>query len=254
MADRGEEMKAMNWKTNMTRWMQLALVVGWCLIPALAGAMTFEDETADKAVPVVEQPTPAASAALEALAKGDIGSEDTHEPELAGAVPLGKKSSGGERGILSLLAMGLLGVGAFVTLMLLKKKRKGSPEEEALKMAVLQTIRVGAKHQISMIRVPGATLVVGLTEKGIETLAELPELAREERAPADDTILQAIAEKDTLATRVEEDDSNPFLDRVLGKTNRETPIFSSGYQPKDVSTDSGRRAVLRQLEQYRQTL
>ena len=155
---------------------------------------------------------------------------------------------------MSWLALGLLAIGSFVTLFLLKNKKKRTPEEEAMTMAVLQTIRVGAKHQISMIRVPGATLVVGLTEKGIQTLAELPELAREESTASIHSTLQAVASNDSLSSRVEEDDSNPFLDRVLGKTNRETPVFTSGYQPKDVSTDSGRRAVLRQLEQYRQTL
>ena len=91
-------------------------------------------------------------------------------------------------------------------------------------MAVLQTIRVGAKHQISMIRVPGATLVVGLTEKGIQTLAELPELAREESTASIHSTLQAVASNDSLSSRVEEDDSNPFLDRVLGNQPGNTGI------------------------------
>ena len=223
-------------------------------MPALAGAMTFEEEPSETALVPEDQPTPAASAALEALARGDVAESESPEPELATAVPLGKKSTGGERGLLSWLALGLLAIGSFVTLFLLKNKKKRTPEEEAMTMAVLQTIRVGAKHQISMIRVPGATLVVGLTEKGIQTLAEPPELAREESTASIHSTLQAVASNDSLSSRVEEDDSNPFLDRVLGKTNRETPVFTSGYQPKDVSTDSGRRAVLRQLEQYRQTL
>ena len=273
-------MNKQDW-TSAKTWTQTGLAVVMMLLPLTANGMTFESEknTAELAAPTaplalaiapalaapvapvaplapvaiapraVAPAVPALSPALSQLAAGTPAIAGTPSPtDLTGAeeeLTLGAPKS--ERGILSWIAMALLGCAAFGALVLMRKKKSnlvgGRPA-----MELVESIRVGAKHQISLVRVPGATLVLGVTEKGISTLAELPEdLQHLEKERPEESRLETRSE---ASIALEEEAPNPFLDRVLNLSSKRDVVSTSSARPRP--SDQERRAVLKRLEQYRQ--
>lgn len=83
------------------------------------------------------------------------------------------RSSGG--GLLRGLAMmALLGAGVAALWFLRKKGAKGGGKR-APDLELLGSLRVGGRWQVSLVRVPGKTLVLGATDKGLTLLATLGE-------------------------------------------------------------------------------
>ena len=87
-------------------------------------------------------------------------------PVLATSKPFAGINFGG----LGLFMMALLGAAGFLAY---RKKQDEISQAGDLTLEVASTIRVGAKWQVSLIRVPGRVLVVGATERGLELLTEL---------------------------------------------------------------------------------
>lgn len=240
-------------REKMNQLLKTGCFLGCLLLPFSASAITFDEQpeengiaaTQNTAVAQAAVSNEASEANLAALA-GQPGVQ-SNSAVIEEAPIAGRKTS--ERGVLSWIALGLLGLGAFGTLVLLKKK-KVAGEQSMASLEVIQSIRIGAKHQVSLVRVPGATLVLGVTEKGIQTLAELPAQAPVMEAAQ----VEAPVENQTAAPV--EEAPNPFLDKVLNMTQKSAPNKSANPFAGigDLSADSERRAVLRRLEQYRQTI
>ena len=244
-------MNAKRVKTN--QWLKTGCFIGCLLLPFSASAITFDEQPEENDIAALQEPAVAevavsnetSDANLAALAgQPGVQSDATVIEE---APIAGRKTS--ERGVLSWIALGLLGLGAFGTLLLLKKK-KVAGEQSMASLEVIQSIRIGAKHQVSLVRVPGATLVLGVTEKGLQTLAELPAQAPAIEAASVETPIE------TKTAAPVEEAPNPFLDKVLNMTQKAAPKKSANPFAGigDLSADSERRAVLRRLEQYRQTI
>jgi flagellar biogenesis protein FliO len=92
------------------------------------------------------------------------GSED--DPSLGTGNPLAGLNLGG----LGLFMFALLGGAGFLAY---RKRQDEVQQAGDLILEVASTIRIGAKWQISLVRVPGRILVVGATERGLELLTEL---------------------------------------------------------------------------------
>ncbi len=85
----------------------------------------------------------------------------------------GHKGSSPSMGYLfiGVLLLGLMGVAFWLKRRMVKK----SPWADTATIETLATHRVGPKHSVSLIRVPGRVLVVGIGDKGMTLLTELDE-------------------------------------------------------------------------------
>ena len=106
--------------------------------------------------------TPAA--ATQAL--NEVPAVTSTEPSLASGKPFAGLNLGG----LGLFMFALLGGAGFLAY---RKKQEDIQQDGDLTLEVASTIRIGAKWQVSLVRVPGRILVVGATERGLELLTEL---------------------------------------------------------------------------------
>ena len=73
------------------------------------------------------------------------------------------------------LAMLLLGGAAIAAFYLQKRGRRKGDGTPSTTLEVVSSIRVAGRYQVALIRVPGSMLVVGVTDKGLTLLTELPE-------------------------------------------------------------------------------
>jgi flagellar biogenesis protein FliO len=157
-------------------------------------------------------------------------------------------------GTMTWIAMMLLGAAAFGALVLMKKRQKTNEGGRPL-LAVLNTVRIGGKHQLSLIEVPGKLLVVGVTEKGLSTLAEinqeLPEEPSEnlrEEAPPIRSNRNAMGEE---LVHDDPQENRALMDRILHIANqKKTTVVEE--EPRDLTNDSNRREVLRRLEEFKE--
>jgi len=157
-------------------------------------------------------------------------------------------------GMLTWIAMLLLGGAAFGGLVLTKKKQNGGHGGRPL-LSVLNTVRIGGKHQLSLIEVPGKLLVIGVTEKGLTTLTEIPQ---EEAAQApvmkEEKVEKPTPKRNALGEELVHDDpaeNRALMDRILHLANRNTPE-PDPTPSTDLTDDSNRREVLRRLEAYKE--
>jgi len=253
-----------NWnREQWVGWVKVGCLVVCLLVPITASGITFESE--ETVAEVQAQPAglqapalqavPAANdgdvkSSLQAMAAAQADPAVATPPEEEQAV-IGKQSTG-ERGLLSWIALALLGIGAFGSLFLLKKKNKAGGAHAAPGLELVQSIRLGAKHQVSLVRVPGATLVLGVTEKGIQTLAELPGTEEPNTNPAEEWIQANEGQQAPVQKKSVGEAPNPFLDKVLNMTHRQEDTRSNPFTGGGAPSDQERRAVLKRLEQYRQ--
>ena len=217
--------------------------------PLSAQGMTFDEDE-----------TPATESAVDWMATEDTSadlSESAPALEAVGAASAGTMEEdlnlkpASERGMLSLIALVLLGLAAFGSLFLMKKKK--AEEQQRAMMEVLESIRVGGKWQMSLVRVPGKILVLGVTDKGMQTLTEIPEEAAMDARTsiASEQITESVQAPAPQAPVKEPmaEENNPFLDRVLNLAGmREAAAASTKVANHDVE----RKEVLKRLEQYRQ--
>jgi flagellar biogenesis protein FliO len=253
-----------NWnREQWIGWVKVGCFVGCLLVPMTASGITFESEEA--VAEVQAQPVGSHAPALQAVpaenngdVKPSLRAMAAAQAEPAAAIPaeegeafIGTESRG-ERGLLSWIALALLGIGAFGSLFLLKKKNKAGGAHAAPGLELIQSIRLGAKHQVSLVRVPGATLVLGVTEKGIQTLAELPGTEEANTNPAEEWIQANEGQQASVQKKTVEEAPNPFLDKVLNMTHRQEDTRSNPFTGGGAPSDQERRAVLKRLEQYRQ--
>ena len=125
-------------------------------------------------------------------------------------------------------------------ILMIMKKKKAADESPRNLISVAHTVRIAGKWQISLIRVPGKMLVVGVTDKGLATLAEIDDL------PATESISESQATPPAQTT--EQPAPNPFMDQILNLSGVRDAAAAAGVNP----SDQERRAILRRLEQYKQ--
>ena len=154
---------------------------------------------------------------------------------------------------LGLFMMALLGGAG---LLAYRKKQEDLAQGNDLTLEVASTIRVGAKWQISLIRVPGRILVVGATERGLELLTELypegDEEAMEELLDQAQTLpSQAIQHPGNLPvltkpSRLAEDSPADVFDPLADISPRYDDTRSAGTyarQPRRPSTTPAREPL-----------
>jgi flagellar biogenesis protein FliO len=152
------------------------------------------------AAPVVPaQVTPAQSAA--ALPPAPSVAAPGTEPELAElgfkkereeALEVGENATGELSTVKMALLLVFLGIAALVAWYLQKRAgQKSGVKGLGTSLEVLSSIRVGGRWQIALVRVPGSILVVGVSDKGLSLLTELPADGVSSSLPAFDPVRPA---------------------------------------------------------------
>jgi flagellar biogenesis protein FliO len=80
-----------------------------------------------------------------------------------------------------------------------RKQIRATGDGEDLTLEVARSIRLGAKLQLSLVRVPGRLLVVGATDKGVELLTEL--FPGDEEDVDDSFLASAFAKREEASER-----------------------------------------------------
>lgn len=114
----------------------------------------------------------------------------------AAPAPHASSSGGFERIGLMLLALiaGVIGLAVW-------KRKKERPGKVASQLAVLGQVRVAGRWSVALVKVPGKTLVLGATEKGLSLLSTIDETDPDlDEADAVDPLAKLIAEQDDQPT------------------------------------------------------
>jgi len=152
----------------------------------LAGAMFAQEVKSASAAPPASQSAPAApelSPAAPETGSGDapvVGSNggtplrflDSDRRETASAAKPAEAPQSGSGPSVVVIILLIAGAAAFYFM------KKGAPKAAAgkrndNKLELLHSIRVGGRWQVALVRVPGKTLVLGATEKGLSLLTAL---------------------------------------------------------------------------------
>jgi len=83
----------------------------------------------------------------------------------------GASRSGFER----ILIMVLVLAGGVLALVLWRKRKQGASASPKAELAVLSQVRVAGRWSVALVKVPGKTLVLGATDKGLSLLSTLGE-------------------------------------------------------------------------------
>lgn len=209
----------------------------------LTGAM-FAQEARPQAV----APEPAVAAAVVAGQAGDAASTDASSTGAASGTPLRfrdgsptARTTGSEPAevppatgpgqLLVVLAL-LVACGGAVFFMRSKAPSGGKKTDKSLK--VLSTVRVAGRWQVALVRVPGKTLVLGASEKGLSLLTSLEDDDDLDVAPADaiafatdmpvlDTYTPERRPPASRGERASRQRPDAFLGRLLDELNAAPP-------------------------------
>jgi len=134
-------------------------------VPAAAATPAAPASPAAPATPTAAPARPSGITFLDSP-RGDA------RPEAAAAQPAPRTSGGGFERIVIMMAVLAGGVGA---LLLWKKKKAGAPNKPHTELAVVGQVRVAGRWSVALVKVPGKTLVVGATDKGLSLLSTIGE-------------------------------------------------------------------------------
>lgn len=138
-------------------------------------------------------------AAAPATPKGGItfldSRPDAVAPAPTSAAPAvqGAPGSGGFARVAMMMLVLVGGVGAWFVM---RRRQLGKKGPAAKALSLVGTVKVAGRWQVALVKVPGKTLVLGATDKGLSLLSELDE----------DVALEAEA-RDDLTSRVRDDDT-----------------------------------------------
>jgi flagellar biogenesis protein FliO len=121
---------------------------------------------------------------------------DTPAPSQPDANPLGTAPEGGTSGSRAVIVLTLL-VGGAAGLLLMRKKSTGKAAKTPT-LAVLGQVRVAGRWQVALVKVPGKTLVLGATEKGLSLLSTIDAEDAVEAGLDDDELVAAVREDDRV--------------------------------------------------------
>lgn len=157
--------------------------------------------------PAPEQPSPATAAPVSTPEKQEddkLAFMNTPERDP-------RESAPGAGGLLLrtfaalLLIVGLI-VAAAWTLKRLGGARFGTPKDNAPELAVLNSLSLGDKRSLSIVRFAGRTILLGSTAQSLTLLAEIDV---EERQPVSRTVAELLCD----------DESQSFADELLSAAN-----------------------------------
>lgn len=134
----------------------LLIVIG--AVGLLAGVMAAQATLAPT-------PAPIASSTAPATADGTATATTTVAPPTQGA------QSGGARIVMMVTVLGGLGL-AWV---FMRKRQTAKHGKDGPAMSLVGQLRVGGRWQVALVKVPGKTLVLGATDKGLNLLTTIEE-------------------------------------------------------------------------------
>ena len=233
--------------------------------------------TAPTAAPA--QPQPAAPPAAPLAEGGRLSDTLPLKPEPERPVEVGQDASSGVSLTGLALASLLLGAAALLAWWLQKRttaKRLGGGVDTSIE--VLSSARIAGRYQISLVRVPGAILVLGVSDKGLTLLTELsPEAvggpvlpamtqqtqtppAREPRhrtSPDVDAVRPSARRTEPSAPTAGTRDSNEFLEQLLRaeqqqQQQQQQQAQAPGRAPDQGAVEGEQLDIRRRLQRYQQ--
>lgn len=166
-----------------------------------------------------ETPGPVAAAAPQAGPTA-IAPQAALVPQAA--APATPSGSGGFMRIVLMTTFLVVGVLAWY---LTRRRNQGKSGGASKALSLVGTVKIAGRWQVALVKVPGKTLVLGATDKGLSLLSELDDdvtLEQEDREDRDDR--DDREDRDDLAARIRNDDTMSFgrskLDAPRGRTSR----------------------------------
>ena len=231
----------------------------------LAGAMVAQQAKAPAApieAPAALVATAAPEGAPALRADGRAGTplrlRDSASPgrRPAAAAPAPTETAGGASRVLLVVLLLVAGVAALMFL-----KRKGSAalatkRGDAYALKVVSTVRVAGRWQVALVKVPGKTLVLGTTDKGLSLLTTLdPEDELDEGEFAVAQVEPPIAPplppiRPPMPTRTPRPTTSPGPDAFLGKLLDELQAGPAPGPVRERPLTPSAEALRARLERY----
>lgn len=200
----------------------------------IAGVLVAYQMTAP---PALATPPPVASGAVSAAPDdGGIVFLDSR-PAAPATVVAGQGSPAepavnapvaGSGGFLRIVLMMTFLVVGLVAWYLTRRRQQGKSGGATKALSLIGTVKIAGRWQVALVKVPGKTLVLGATDKGLSLLSEL-----------DDDVALDIAERDELAARIRDDDTVAFT------AHAKPDAASPPRPPSRVKTDPLAARVIR---------
>jgi flagellar biogenesis protein FliO len=117
-------------------------------------------------------------------------------------------------------------MGGIFALAQLRKKRATQPPSDGPELRLIGHVRVAGRWQVALVRVPGRTLVLGSSDKGLTLLATLADevhTADTAQACADHATGSALAAPAQAAAEEAAEEAQEPFDRFLDRLTRRTP-------------------------------
>lgn len=143
----------------------------------------------------------------------------SHADDQAG----GAKAASGSGGVVRTAVVLFVLIGGAVAWLILRRRQSGPGASGDKAIALVGSVRVAGRWQVALVRVPGKTLVVGATDKGLSLLSELDE----------DVALESLPDEPRLA------------DPARRQPEAAAPIISPRTVIDRVATDRGLGAPAR---------
>jgi flagellar biogenesis protein FliO len=178
-----------------------------------------------------------------------------HEKIVYGDSPKDEKAPGlGMRNILALLLLASVAGGAMYYAK--RKQRAGGPLRQSRTMSLVDTLRLGGRHNISLVHVPGRLLVIGSGEKGMSLLTEMSEeAAMTGRNPQPGAGHPAPNPMPSNGDGLVRHESDEFINHLMNR------ISQAGYEPPateaqlpaaeaQLGAEGGAMSLKNRLQQY----
>ncbi|MCC6623440.1 MAG: flagellar biosynthetic protein FliO [Deltaproteobacteria bacterium] len=158
-------------------WIVLAcgIMAGAMVAQQVQSARAAEPAPAIQPAAVDPAPAPARPSGITFLDSPRGAATSTTATGATGAAPPTATADPTRSGFERIVIMLLVLAGGVVALVAWRKKKAGATARPHAELAVLSQVRVAGRWSVALVKVPGKTLVLGATDKGLSLLSTLGE-------------------------------------------------------------------------------
>lgn len=198
-------------------------LIGIGVLGLLAGVLVAHQMTSAAAAevppPQVAAPPAPGPTAVATDGKPGIQFLDSRTPNAAGA-PTATTASSSSGSSLRVMLMVAFLVGAPVVWYLTRKRQVAGKAGPGKSLTLLGSLKVAGRWQVALVKVPGKTLVLGATDKGLSLLTEVDDDALDD--DRSDDLAAHVRPDDTVSLSSRAPHSRVATDPLLGSTRPRT--------------------------------